>query len=191
MKLKAEAAGSFHCPRYAELPGIQLYMDQVLLVVNDALSPVTAEEDRLTPAMVNNYVKQRVVEPPVKKKYGKAHVAALIMVTAFKRVLPILQVKRLLCLLGEGRTGEERYDLFCQTLESTLQRAALSAGDLAPAPDAGLRAMRAALTAFVGKCYAESIMEEAGPEDLPEPEEPKKKKPRRNPSGEKEKEEST
>ena len=57
----------FRFPRYAELPKLDLYMDQVLSVVSETLSVFQTEkkEKVLTAAMVNNYVKQKVLPPPV------------------------------------------------------------------------------------------------------------------------------
>ena len=161
MKLTETTAGEFRCPRWSELPDLPLYMDQVLLIVNDALSAVTCEEDRLTSTMVNNYVKQKVLESPQKKKYRRPQVARLMMIAVFKRVLSISQIKMLFDLLRTSCDEDQIYDLFCATLEKTILSAGLEVADLRPSSaDAGERALRAALTAFVGKIYAESILEE-------------------------------
>ena len=74
----------FSCPRWAQLPGIELYMDQVTGYLNEVFAPLCppGEEKILTKAMVNNYVKQKVMAPPTKKKYGRAHVAQLLAICA-------------------------------------------------------------------------------------------------------------
>ena len=61
----------FHCPRYNELPGLDLYMDQVLSVIEEVMKPFHPEEKAMTSSMVNNYVKQKIVTPPVNKKYSR------------------------------------------------------------------------------------------------------------------------
>ena len=60
-----------HIPRYEELPAISLYLDQVISILNQTLTPFFEEgEDKIiTGAMVNNYVKHKVIEPPRKKRY--------------------------------------------------------------------------------------------------------------------------
>lgn len=81
----------FSCPRWAQLPGIELYMDQVTGYLNEVFAPLCppGEEKILTKAMVNNYVKQKVMAPPTKKKYGRTHVAQLLAICALKQVLSI------------------------------------------------------------------------------------------------------
>ena len=50
----------YHCPRYEELPHIALYKDQVVSVLNEAVSPFYPHgETPVTATMVNNYVKMK------------------------------------------------------------------------------------------------------------------------------------
>ena len=61
---------NFHCPRWKELPEIDLYMDQVVSILEKYLSVFMEYEGEkiITPTMINNYVKQKVVDPPIKKR---------------------------------------------------------------------------------------------------------------------------
>ena len=45
MQITPEKAAAFRCPRWSELPGIPLYMDQVVLVLEDlhASDPATID----------------------------------------------------------------------------------------------------------------------------------------------------
>ena len=71
-----EKIADFHMPRWEELPEIDLYMDQVIAIAEKYLRPITAEGDNLlTQAMINNYVKNGIVPPPIKKRYGREHMA--------------------------------------------------------------------------------------------------------------------
>ena len=110
----------YHCPRWAELPGLELYMDQALIVIEEAVRPLLPpEETAATATMINNYVKIRLVAPSVKKKYTRQHLARLIMITLLKRVLSMTE---LACLL-EPEDVSQQYDLFCRELELRLQEA--------------------------------------------------------------------
>ena len=52
-------------PSWDALPEIELYMDQVVSIVERALAPLPDGEGKaVTPAMVNNYVKQKALPPP-------------------------------------------------------------------------------------------------------------------------------
>ena len=57
-----------HIPRWKELPNVDLYLDQVVTLVNETLSSFLSnsspDEDTpiLTKNMINNYVKNKIVE---------------------------------------------------------------------------------------------------------------------------------
>ena len=56
-------------PRWEELPDLELYMDQVLSLMDRYLGDCPGFDRKgLTASMVNNYVKLGVMPPPVKKK---------------------------------------------------------------------------------------------------------------------------
>ncbi len=79
---------SFRLPEWENLPKIDFYLDQVIALVNQYLGFFVydpAEEKLLTPSMVNNYVKLRLIPPPVRKKYGRKHIALLLMICTFKQ----------------------------------------------------------------------------------------------------------
>ena len=145
--------GAFHCLRWAELPRLALYMDQVCIAIGDALSGVlVGEEAPLTSTMVNNYVKQRLITPPVKKKYSPDHVSRLIMVTLLKRVLSLGEIAALLEDLFQARSPEAGYDLFCEALEAALGEA--------PVPPACPALLAAALRSLAGKLEVERLLAE-------------------------------
>ncbi len=81
-----------------DLPGIDLYMDQVLSYLNDKLEiSKRHEEDKLlTKTMINNYVKIQLLPPPEKKKYSKDHLLALILIFLFKNVVSMNDVDLIL-----------------------------------------------------------------------------------------------
>ena len=116
----------FRCPRWEQLPGIALYMDQVTGYLNEVFAPLCppGEEKLLTKAMVNNYVKQKVMTPPTNKKYGRTHVAQLLVICALKQVLSIQEVAQLIRMQAQVCEVQRAYDYFCGQLEEALQQAA-------------------------------------------------------------------
>lgn len=119
---------AFKMPRYERLPQIELYMDQLVGFANQVLMPLSsaasAEELMLTRSMVNNYVKQRVIPPPEKKRYGRPQLARLLMLCTLKQVFSIPECVRLMQLAGQqtGQTAEESYNAFCTSLENALHQ---------------------------------------------------------------------
>ena len=92
----------FHLPRFDELPNIDLYMDQVLSIIENSLNIFSSEneENIITKSMINNYVKQNVIEKPFKKRYKRFHVSYLIIISTLKRVLSISEISKVLNNLG-------------------------------------------------------------------------------------------
>ena len=84
-------------PAWEELPGIPLYMDQVILYLGESLRLFQPEEGSglLTSSMINNYVKHGLIPHPEKKKYTKEHLAGLMAVCMLKQVLSIQDIQTL------------------------------------------------------------------------------------------------
>ena len=111
-------------PSWDELPSISLYMDQVVSIIEDAMASLPSDDARtVTPTMINNYVKQRVLPPPVKKRYERGHVAALLVICTLKRVLSMREITALLAVLTQDGTAKEGYLLFRDELDLAVQSA--------------------------------------------------------------------
>ena len=84
--------------RPEEIPNIALYMDQVTTFMDAQLaSSRRFESDKvLTKTMINNYAKNDLLPPPVKKKYSKEHLLVLIFIYYFKGFLSISDIQELL-----------------------------------------------------------------------------------------------
>ena len=54
-------------PKWADLPEIDLYLDQVLLYVNQINQDNHPSDKGLTTSMINNYAKHRKLNKPTKK----------------------------------------------------------------------------------------------------------------------------
>ncbi|WP_105114616.1 DUF1836 domain-containing protein [Streptococcus suis] len=100
-------------PYWHELPDLDLYLDQVLLYVNQTTnSSELLEQKSLTAAMINNYVKHKQLEKPIKKKYQKQQVARLIALTILKNVFSIQEISQTLHLLLQSSNSESLYNHF-------------------------------------------------------------------------------
>ena len=92
-----------------EIPNIDLYMDQVTTFMDEHLAGTKRrDEDKiLTKTMINNYSKNNLLPPSVKKKYSKEHVLLLIFIYYFKSILSIKDIETVLAPLlpGDGRRG--------------------------------------------------------------------------------------
>ena len=107
----------------AEIPDIDLYMDQVLTFMNGKLEWSKRYEDDkiMTKTMINNYAKNDLLPPPVKKKYSKEHLLSLIFIYYLKNILSISDIHTVLAPITEkyfgnkeGRNLEDIYSVIFQ-----------------------------------------------------------------------------
>ena len=82
----------------SEIPGIDLYMDQVTTFMDSHLntSKWLGEDKILTKTMINNYAKNDLLPPPVRKKYSREHMLLLIFIYYFKGILSISDIQTVL-----------------------------------------------------------------------------------------------
>mgnify|MGYP003304040780 CR=1 FL=1 len=80
------------------IPNIDLYMDQITSFMDDQLEMSKRFEDDklLTKTMINNYTKNDLLPPPVKKKYSKEHLLCLIFIYYLKNILSINDIHTVL-----------------------------------------------------------------------------------------------
>lgn len=87
-----------------DIPNIDLYMDQVTTFMESKLKSTVRNSDTdkiLTKTMINNYAKNDLLPPPVKKKYSKEHVLMLIFIYYYKGILSINDIQTLLKPISE------------------------------------------------------------------------------------------
>lgn len=161
-----ELLRAFHFPRWGELPEIELYADQVVVYIERHLGELFAHESRfITASMIHNYVKLGLMPKPVKKRYGKEHVAHLLTITVLKQVLAISDISG--GILSQVDRANNGYDLFCDEIEFAIG-AMLS--ELAGEPresksiESGAVAVRMAAYAVVSKMIAQNHIKLTGGE---------------------------
>ena len=127
------------------IPDFGLYMDQVVTFVERQCKSLFMEGERVfTPAMVNNYVKFGLVDRPVDKKYGRDHLAQMLMICVLKQAASADGMKALL-KPPEGVSLQAHYENFCR-----LEKEIFSAlGEALPFPSPMACAMRGAAYLFL------------------------------------------
>ena len=86
-----------------DIPNIDLYMDQITTFMDTRLADSKRYPDDkiITKTMVNNYTKNHLLPPSVKKKYSREHVFLFIMIYHLKNMLSISDIQSLLEPLSE------------------------------------------------------------------------------------------
>ncbi|MCR3759959.1 DUF1836 domain-containing protein [Clostridium felsineum] len=107
-----------------EIPDIDLYMDQVTSFMDNKLKAFKRTEGDivLTKTMINNYTKNKLLTPPVKKKYSKDNLIMLIFIYHLKQTLSIGDIGDLLSFMlntDENMDIEKLYDKFLRLQKSS------------------------------------------------------------------------
>ena len=78
---------NFKLPKYDEIPDVGLYLDQVVKYINSYFGDY--EDMYITPSMLTNYVKQKIVEKVSKKTYSRDQIAHFIYIAVTKSVMSL------------------------------------------------------------------------------------------------------
>ncbi|AEB74387.1 DUF1836 domain-containing protein [Lentilactobacillus buchneri] len=101
-------------PLWADLPKFELYMDQLVALVNETLGPIGI--DKVTPAMINNYVKNKAIMAPVKRKYQTMQVADLILISLLKPAFSLETIRHGIDQVTANIYPQQAYDTFIKRL---------------------------------------------------------------------------
>ena len=110
-------------PKWDELPEFELYMDQVIAIVNrymGNMADLMNDENIITQAMINNYVKNKLIPPPIKKRYSKIHIAALLIICSCKQSMNISSIMAFLDFESD-ETMKVCYENFLANRNSVIQ----------------------------------------------------------------------
>ena len=140
---------------FDRLPDIDLYMDQVIEYLSrQSLSP--RDNDKISSAMINNYIKDGLLPRANDKKYGRDHLAYLIMISRLKQSLSVKDTGVLLKTETEGKNIDEYFNEFQKLLADT----ASSLGEALPEKEEALSrlALRLAVEGYVNSIVCEMIL---------------------------------
>jgi len=128
---------NFKLPSWKEIPDIGLYMEQVIILLKsylDYLPPELKDEQIVTAATINNYVRTKIMPEPVKKKYYRIHIAYLVMICTLKQTLPIAMIQKIIPRNLSDLEVKEIYDQYSErhsiTINYFLKQTRLIAGPL-------------------------------------------------------------
>jgi hypothetical protein len=150
---------SFHLPHWQDFPDFEIYMDQLVNLVNQYLEPLML--DPVTPTMINNYVKKQVMFKPNKKRYRREHLAAVVTLTLLKTAFPLELIKEGFNTELTNLSAEAAYEHFVTTFTDKVQ--ALSVTQPQPLPSAdftpALVLQETAATTIIYQLTSKALME--------------------------------
>lgn len=114
-----DMAENFRLPRYEELPDVGLYLEQVVRYVNRYFSLCMGNE--ITPSMVSNYVKHKLIPGPKKKSYSADSIAFLIFAGYLKLVSPLEDIRTMEEIQQKSYPISVAYNYFVEEMENMVQ----------------------------------------------------------------------
>jgi len=160
----------YELPDWEALPKLDLYMDQVITLMEEYLRIYQTPKDKLiTPSMINNYVKLGVIPKPAKKRYSRIHLAYLTMVCSLKQVLSISVIQKMLPLTMSEQEVAQAYrsfkdaqkQIFSQTAEQVSSSLAeMYQKENATFSEVSAFSVRVALTGNIHKILSEIIADQ-------------------------------
>ena len=118
---------------WEQIPDLGLYMDQVVTFITRVYEPLYGQDihSYLSPSMINNYVKSKLIPRPTGKKYSREQIALLMMIVALKQTCSMEDIRKLL-IPGEGQSVEALYGAFCLRFSQVIQSVCGDGNAIAP-----------------------------------------------------------
>lgn len=168
------------------LPDIPLYMDQMISYMPRQLVRY-GDGETLTPAMVNNYIKDGLLPRADGKKYNRTHLAFLTTICALKQVLPVKEIKTLLDAGAKMGDAHHLYEDFSAALDSAMNETAANLDSEAEGGALVKLALALALRSYADKLACQRVLDLLHPpETATEKEKDKKKGKAKEPKEQKE-----
>jgi len=149
------------------IPDIDLYMDQVIsyMTRQHIGLEMDGDEENLTSAMINNYIKSGLLPRAKGKKYNREHICYLTAICLLKQVLSVNEAGVLLSNQMEHRDIRDFYDNYNQVLDEEYNKVADEISDSATGEELAQTALRLAVSSYAQKLACKKILEEIMPHD--------------------------
>ena len=144
--------------RWIDFPDIGLYKDQVVSYMYRQLIHFE-EEGHLTSAMINNYIKGRLLPRAKGKKYTREHLAGLTEICILKQILSVENTGFLLHQELQGDNQEAFYEKFCNILDQALTETSTQIHTDWDAGSLSDIALRLAVSSYCQKLVCERLLE--------------------------------
>ena len=107
----------FIIPKYNDIPDVGLYLDQVVKYINSYF--YDNQDMYITPSMLTNYVKQKIVSKVSKKTYNRDQIAHFIFIALTKNVLSLNNISKV--FISNDKDFNKFYDNFIDILLNYLK----------------------------------------------------------------------
>lgn len=149
------------------IPDIDLYMDQVISYMTRQHIGLELDDDEetLTSAMINNYIKSGLLPRAHGKKYDREHICYLTAICLLKQVLSVGETGTLLADQMNHGTIQDFYKNYNKVLDQEYNKVAAGIKDKASEEELAQEALRLAVSSYAQKLACKKILEDIDPHD--------------------------
>jgi len=109
-------------PAWDAIPNFGVYMDQVVTLLEQYLSFLPEDGERIvSSSAINNYVRLKIMPAPVKRKYYRTHLAYLLMILPMKQSISISDIPRILPVDTDENGVRAAYEDYAAQFRKTAQ----------------------------------------------------------------------
>ena len=144
---------------WSAIPDIDLYMDQVIeYLARQRVS--TRETDKISPAMINNYIKSGLLPRANGKKYDRRHIGYLTAICLLKQVLTVGETGTLLAQQMAHQDVEEFYRNYTSVLDEEYSKVAEELAGEHTSEELTQQALRLAVSGYAQTLACKTILRE-------------------------------
>ncbi|EKB53530.1 DUF1836 domain-containing protein [Facklamia hominis] len=118
---RMERIRHFSCPLWEAIPDQGLFNQEVVTHIQSVLEPIRIEEPIITSTMIQNYSKWHLIPRLTGRKYRRDQLAVLLILSIYKQVLRMDQVKQGMNLQLNKMAIQSAYNIFARSLNSAIQ----------------------------------------------------------------------
>jgi len=152
---------------WEHIPDIDLYMDQVIGYMPRQHIGLSMEDgETLTPAMINNYIKEGLLPRANGKRYNRDHIGYLTAICLLKQILSVGETGILLKNQMDHRDVPDFYQNYCTTLDREFSETADKIKSKMSGEELAQLALEMAISSYAQKLACEKILQAiSGEED--------------------------
>ena len=149
------------------IPDIDLYMDQVIsyMTRQHIGLEMDDEEETLTSAMINNYIKSGLLPRAKGKRYSREHIGYLTAICLLKQVLSVTETGTLLSNQMDHRDIKDFYKNYNQVLDEEYNKVAGCIKKNASEEELAQIALKLAVSSYAQKLACKEILRAITPEN--------------------------
>lgn len=143
--------------RYEDFPDIELYMDQLLKYLSRETVSLR-KEDKLTSAMVNNYIREGLLPRAKGKRYSAEHLSYLMIIARLKQVLSVKDIRALISKEEQKDNVKTFYDDYMNSLNNQTNKLINNIKEMGQA-SLGKMALELAIRSYINKIACEYLID--------------------------------